>query len=248
MITFFALTYAIGWAGLPFNSFGAYSPLVAAAIVLALTEGRRGFRRWGLRLVRWRVGWQWYAAAVALPLGTLAISSALNMTLGAPPPSTSQFSPWYAVLMVFGLNVISPIGGPLGEEPGWRGFAQPGLQHGRSPLTATAILAVLVTIWHLPLMLPEFGLQPIDLLSTVAVTFWYGWLFNRSGGSALLTLIAHSVEGSIQTSDLWSGANGVRLSTLWALTASAVVMAIIIADWRFWHRPSAIQDEIRKTS
>jgi membrane protease YdiL (CAAX protease family) len=190
--------------------------------------------------VRWRVGWQWYAAAVALPLGTLAISSALNITLGASPPSTSQFSPWYAVLMVFGLNMVSPIGGPLGEEPGWRGFAQPGLQHGRSPLTATSILAVLVTIWHLPLMLPAFGLRPVDLFSTVAVTFWYAWLFNRSGGSALLTLIAHSVEGSIQTSGLWSGADSARLSILWALTAWLVVLVIIIADWRFWHRPSAI--------
>jgi membrane protease YdiL (CAAX protease family) len=234
MVTFFAITYTVGWAALPFNTFGAYSPMVAAVIVIALTDGRAGFRRLGSRLVRWRVGWRWYGAALALPLGTLAVSSALNIALGAPSPSLSQFSPWYAVLAVFAVNMVFPLGGPLGEEPGWRGYAQPGLQNGRSPLAATTILAVLITIWHMPLLLPAFGLQPIELLSTIAVTFWYSWLFNRSGGSALITLISHSTEGSIETSTLWSGTDTTRLITLWALVACTIAIALVITDWRFW--------------
>jgi membrane protease YdiL (CAAX protease family) len=244
MVTFFVLTYVIAWAGLPFNSFGAYSPLVSAVVVIALTDGRAGFRRLGSRILRWRVGWQWYAAAFALPLGTLAVSAGLNLGLGAPSPSLSQFSPWYAVLMVFVVNLVFPLGGPLGEEPGWRGFAQPGLQNGRSPLAATAILAVLITIWHMPLLLPAFGLHPIELLSTVAVTFWYSWLFNRSGGSVLITLLAHSVEGSVETSALWSGADSTRLITLWAFVASVIAVVLVIADWRFWSGKAKIQDSI----
>ena len=36
IITFFVLTYVIAWAFLPFGSFGAYAPLVAALIVITL--------------------------------------------------------------------------------------------------------------------------------------------------------------------------------------------------------------------
>jgi hypothetical protein len=87
---------------------------------------------------------------------------------------------------------------------------------------------------HVPLMLPAFGLRPIELMSTVAVTFWYSWLFNRSGGSALITLISHSVEGSIETSTLWSGANTTRLITIWALVATTIVLTLLAVDRRFW--------------
>jgi membrane protease YdiL (CAAX protease family) len=234
IVAFFALSYAIAWAWLPFGSFGAFSPLVAAVVVIAMSEGRPGFRRLGSRMLNWRIGWRWYAAAVALPVGTLAIASAVNVAAGAPRPSFDQFIPWYAVLLLFAMNLVNPLGGPMGEEPGWRGFAQPALQAERSPLVATCIMAVLVTGWHAPLMLPAFGLRPIELLSTVAVTFWYAWLFNRSGGSVIPALIAHSVDASLETSTLWTGADTTRLITLWALVASTLTVVLVAADWRFW--------------
>jgi hypothetical protein len=37
LITFFLLTYAIAWGFLPFGSFGAFGPLVAALIVIPIT-------------------------------------------------------------------------------------------------------------------------------------------------------------------------------------------------------------------
>ena len=60
-------------------------------------------------------------------------------------------------LLIFGVRLINPLDGPLGEEPGWRGFALPGLPATRSPLVSTAILAVLITVWHLPLFFLEGG-------------------------------------------------------------------------------------------
>ena len=35
------------------------------------------------------------------------------------------------------------------------------------------------------------------LLGTVFVTFWYTWLFNRSGGSVFITMVAHAADGLI---------------------------------------------------
>ena len=66
-------------------------------------------------------------------------------------------------------------------------------------------MAVGVTIWHAPLfVMPQFGSSPIEAGATVAVTFWYAWLFDHASGSSLLTLIAHASEGAIEVSTVWS--------------------------------------------
>jgi hypothetical protein len=125
LLAFFGMTYAITWCLLPFGTFGAYGPLVAAIVVLSLTQGRAGLRKLGSRMIRWRVRWYWYALAVGLPLSVFALDVTLNVALGAPAPSLAQFSPWHAVVVVFALRLVNPLDGPMGEEPGWRGFTSP---------------------------------------------------------------------------------------------------------------------------
>src|SRR5215217_7913595 len=122
LITFFVLAYALSWWPLPFGSFLALGPLVAALIVLAITEGWAGLQDLGSRMIRWRVGWIWYALAIALPLAVHLLTVGLNVALGAGAPSLAQFSPWYVVFVVFAVRLINPLDGPLAEEPGWRGF------------------------------------------------------------------------------------------------------------------------------
>jgi hypothetical protein len=53
IITFFVLTYVITWSFVPFGSFGAFGPLLAAVIVAPLTRGRSGLKELGLRMIRW---------------------------------------------------------------------------------------------------------------------------------------------------------------------------------------------------
>ena len=57
IITFFVLSYALAWMLVPFGSFGAYGPLVAALIVVPITQGVAGLKELGLRMIRWRVRW-----------------------------------------------------------------------------------------------------------------------------------------------------------------------------------------------
>jgi uncharacterized protein len=248
LIAFFVLTYVLSWCVVPFGwdafPFLASGPLLAALIILAITEGRMGLRDLGSRMIRWRVGWIWYALAIGLPLAVHLLAVGLNLALGAGAPSLAQFSPLSGIILVFAVRLINPLDGPMGEEPGWRGFAQPRLQGNRSPLLATLILALLVACWHLPLwVLPRFGLSSIDILSdflaTVAVTFWYAWLFNHTGGSVLMTLVAHATEGSIQTEQLWTaGAAAARMSLLYALVWCVVAIGLVIFDWWFWRAPA----------
>ena len=232
---FFALSYLIAWSTLPFGSFLAFSPLVSAIVVILIAEGLPGLARLGRRLIRWRVNWIWYAAAIGLPLLVHAVAVGLNLAAGAPAPSLTQFQPWYAVLLVFGLGMVNPTEGPLGEEPAWRGFAQPRLQSRWSPLASAALLGLLA-IWHLPLVfMPQFDLSLPDIATTLLVTFWYAWLFNRTGGSVLLTLIAHVTEGSVNVKALWlAGPASDRMAWTWLVAWALLVAALLIFDRKSW--------------
>ena len=185
-------------------------------------------------MIRWRVRWYWYAVALVLPLAVHLITVSLNVAAGvgiAPQGFTSLTG----LLMVFAVRLINPLDGPLGEDPGWRGFALPGLQGlGYSPLLATVVLAILITGWHLPLFFMGGGLPMsivvTSILTTVAVTFWYTWIFNHTGGSVLLVILAHSVEGSIQ-------AEGWVYMGVWL----AVAIGLVLFNWKAWRAPAAAE-------
>jgi uncharacterized protein len=244
LITFFVLAYALTWGALPWESFLATGPLLAALIVIPLTRGWAGLRELGSRMIRWRVRWYWYVVALALPLAVLVLTVGLNVALGASAPSLAGIGSLSTILMVFAVRLINPLDGALGEEPGWRGFALPGLQATLSPLLATLVLALLVTGWHVPLLfLEEGGLQPSFLvgflLGTVAVTFWYSWLFNHTGGSVLITLMAHAAQGTIQIGPFWSASADVAQAILaYAIVASAVAIGLVVFDWKSWRGPA----------
>jgi CAAX protease family protein len=234
IVTFFILAYAISWAFLPIEAvrFLPSGPLFAALIVIPITQGWAGLRELGSRMIRWRVRWYWYALALGLPLAVHLTYVGLNVAAGAGVPSLA-FSSLTTFLMVFAVRLINPADGPLGEHPGWNGVALPGLQAERSPLLATMILAPLVAGWHLPLFfLEEGGLQPSllvgGLVTTMAVTFWYAWLFNHTRGGVLLVVVAHSVEGSIQAEIGW----------IYMCVWSAVAIGLVVFDWKAWRGPA----------
>jgi uncharacterized protein len=247
IITFFVLTYAIGWGLIPFWTFQAGSPFIAALIVIPLTQGLSGLKQLGLRMIRWRVRWYWYALAIGMPLAVLGLIVGLNVALGARAPSLVQFSSVSTILLVFGTKLINPGDGPLGEEPGWRGFALPGLQSTLSPLVSTLILGVLVTVWHVPLLFLEEGLLRPSiivgfLLGTMAVTFWYTWLFNHTGGSVLMTLLSHAAQGTIIIGGFWSlGADFARANLLTGLVWLAVAIGLVVFDRKAWLGPAAVE-------
>ncbi|HYN92717.1 MAG TPA: CPBP family glutamic-type intramembrane protease [Pilimelia sp.] len=233
---FFILAYALAWCAIPFDSFFAPGALIAAVVVAVLRDGLAGLRDMGARLVRWRVGWAWYAVAVAVPLAVHAAAVGANLAAGAPAPGTGQFVAWHGLALGVGMAMVNPTGGPLSEEPSFRGFALPALQAGRSPLAATAVLAALITGWHAPLyFIDSFGLRPIEAVTTVALTFWYAWLFDQASGSALITLLAHATEGSVNTEDLWpAGAAATREVWLYLAAWTLVAAGLLLGHRRFW--------------
>ena len=147
--------------------------------------------------------------------------------------------------MAIAINIVNPLNAQLPEEASFRGWAQPKLQATRTPLAATVLMAIGVTIWHIPLFVMRmFGSSPIEALATVAVTFWYAWLFNHASGSALLTLIAHATNGTIETSTLWqAGADTIRMAWLYSLVWCLVAICLLVFNRRFWINPPAPVDD-----
>jgi membrane protease YdiL (CAAX protease family) len=241
VVAFVALSYLLSWFMLPFGMFLPAGPLIAAIAVVAATDGLPGLRRLAGNALRWRVRWVWYAVALGVPLALHLVAVAGNAAVGGAAPSSASLTPWYGLVMVFAVRLVNPLDGPLGEEPAWRGYALPSLQTRRSPLRSTAILCVLVTGWHLPLyFMSEFGLRPFDALTTVACTVFFVWLFNRSGGSALMTLIAHAAEGTVRAALLWPAeADLTRARAVYCAAWALVAVGLLLLDRRAWTQAPA---------
>ncbi len=245
LIAFFVLAYSCTWLSvfgvntiyadttltfflaLPFLLLSP-GPLYAAIIVTALTSGKAGVKSLLRKFIQWRVGWRWYAVALLLAPAIGLSAVYLNVLFGAPNPTAALLSSLPSLLLAFAIRLVDPTNGPMMEELGWRGYAQPQLQQRHSALTANLILGAVVAGWHLPFVLSG-DLPVFALLGTVAATLLFGWIFNNTQGSVLLTLIAHAADGLIRTSNLgWAEADSTRylvlLVAVWCVTALLMVV------------------------
>lgn len=236
LTSFFIVAYALSWWAWIFFAFGifptpiaSFGPFLAALAVLALSEGKSGIVGLFRRMIRWRVALGWYAVALLLPAVLAAAATALNVLLGAQPPSSDELAGWPGILPGFALVLLIPGFGGAWEEPGWRGYAVPRLQRGRSALLASLILAALIAGWHLPLMIAE-QIHYSDIVLIVAAVIVFNWVFNNANGSVLIVMLMHAANNAISGSffsPMFSGADSVRQSWLLALVWSVVAILVI---------------------
>ncbi len=136
-----------------------------------------------------------FVIAPILIAGTFAAIPAAILTTG----SLSSLR-WSALLSgsVYGLSTV--IGGPLGEEPGWRGFALPRLQELFGPVKASVLLGFLWASWHLPLFLCKAWSSThfsTYLLIVTGLSFSMTFLFNLSGGSVVTAIAVHAFFNTV---------------------------------------------------
>lgn len=234
LVTFFVLAYALSWVWiiLPDAPLYPMGPLFAALIVSALAEGRAGVRTLLGRAFRWRTGLRWYAVALGLPAIIVSLGALVNIWLGAPAPDADQLAGWPMLFVPFVFRFIL-IG--LGEEPGWRGYALPRLQKGRSALAASLVLGLIWAGWHLPLLIQDYGFKPVAwipaLLSTIFSSVTMAWIFNNTNSSAWMTALFHASYSTLGNQfffHIFSGADSARQGWLdagmWAVMAVVVVV------------------------
>lgn len=170
----------MGRGNVPLVIIGGLGPLLAAGAVLALTG--ESLRPWWRTIVRWRVSPIYYAVALGLPVVIYLVIDVVLLLIGQPVDWSLLGTRLPAYLSTFGF--VAVLGGGL-EEPGWRGYALPLLQHRYSPLTATAVLGLVWGLWHVPL----YG--PLGFVVPFVLAFFYTWLYNVTG-SVLLCILLHA--------------------------------------------------------
>jgi len=230
---YFLLAYACTWWVVPLGSDNfpvfPYGPDLALFLMVGLLVGRSGIRRILASLKRWRAHPKWYAfiiftptlIALAATFGTRLFGTA---TSAMPDPSSA----WEFVLLI-PIQIL--VGGPLGEELGWRGYVLPALQRRYAPLLAVLILGIGHVIWHLPLF---FTSEPtpyipftIELLSGGGVL---AWIMN-STGRITLAILLHGVHNATQDAFM-QGLHGGDYVTLNWLTAAGWATVAGVVIWR----------------
>lgn len=188
----------------------SFGPFLAAYIMIRLTEGQECLSRFRSSFRQWRAGGWWYLFIL------LGIPALILLGISLQPGTLSGFQGMKIGLLVsYLVNFIVVFlgGGPLGEEPGWRGFALPRMQQRHGPLWGTLFLGVLWTFWHLPDFLspsaqgggPGTGLAtfitnfPIFMLMVIALAILFTWIYNHTRGSVFVAILAHT---SINTPQL----------------------------------------------
>jgi len=153
----------------------------------------------------------------------------VNMLLGAESPSAAALDAWPGIFSTFAIVLLIPGVGGAWEEPGWRGYAVPRLQSGRSALVASLILAVLIAGWHLPLMVVG-QVYYSDIVLIVAAVIVFNWVFNNAKGSVLIIMLMHAANNAAFGffSPMFSGADSISQSWLLALVW-VVVAGLVIA-------------------
>lgn len=171
----------------------SFGPSVAAIVVTAVRA--TGVRSFLMRSYNWRVSWVWYAIAFLLPALVMSIALGLHVLLGGILPHSLAFGRWRLAIVNFILILL--IGGPLGEELGWRGYLLPRLQARFNAFWSSLILGIIWASWHLPLFWIPGTVQhqlPIVLfyLNTIALSILFTWLWQHTQGSVVIAIVFHT--------------------------------------------------------
>jgi uncharacterized protein len=190
---------------------GVFGPFVAALVTTIVYDGTTGLKMLLKRLLTWRIGIRWYLFVLVWPVALSLAKTAMAVLSGSAVPDFSQppfvrlyplppgllDSMPFIALLPFVFLQQTLIGSSMGEEPGWRGFALPRLQSFQSSLSASLVLGLLWGVWHIPLWLTKgHAMQQSflgwSILSLVATSVLFTWVYNHTRGSLFIALLFHS--------------------------------------------------------
>jgi len=210
LLSFFLLAILLSWIislpavlfGLPFKPFqtaGAYGPLLAALIVSAAMGDLKSLWR---RMTNFRFGVPWYMLAI---FGYVLLYLLVAGLSGAPLVQSLSAN-WPLLFTVYLPALFTAyLVNPIGEETGWTGFALPHLQRRFSPWLSAVILGVVWAVWHLPAyFVPSEmgGFSPVGfiffMLNSILIRMIWTWITNKAGGSGIVGVLLHASSNAVR--------------------------------------------------
>lgn len=211
-----------------------FGPTLASVLVSSIAGGREQLRKLAKGVIDWRFAARWYGVVLlGIPLLTLS-ADFISATWGASGAEVFMTTGVGHILQearkgtlsVLLLLIGEILGGPLSEEPGWRGYALPRMLEVQSATKASIVLGIIWAFWHLPLFL--FGDTPQRQISLPA--FWVQcvglsilitWVFVNTGASTFGAVLIHFV------SNLTMNMHGLMASWTTALVVISAALLVI---------------------
>jgi membrane protease YdiL (CAAX protease family) len=225
---------------------GGFGP-VFGAIVVRVRRGRR-HEPVPAHTVRLQLSARllWVLPLLVLASATVVGAALLADLLGGPAVSLTGGRELIAAVggpLPFLIGMV--IGGPLAEEPGWRGTAYPRLLERMSRVQAGLVLGAAWAVWHLPLFFINGTVQ-----SELGLFTWSGLMFTLSVlPMALLTGYAYERAGVVAAIAVHFGVNATMalltvkspVTQAFVLVTQVVVVAALLALRRTPHRAAMLR-------
>jgi membrane protease YdiL (CAAX protease family) len=193
-----------------------------------LNEGRKAVNELLSGMLKWHVRARWYVFAVSY-IATIKLAVALlhRLATGAWPAFGSEAP----ILMLLATFISTPV--QSGEELGWRGYALPRLAECVGYARGALLLGVVWACWHLPQFYwaaADTYKQsfPVWALQVVAISVAMAWLYLRTNGSLLLTMLMHAAINN--TKDIVPSASR-NVSNTFSLHVSTVMCLTVVLMW-----------------
>jgi CAAX protease family protein len=230
----------------PTTPAGSFGPAFGGLLTAFLLDGGKGLKAIlkSLGQVRARLGT--YLFAFFLIVGVYLAGLGLSFAIRGVWPAVKLELPASKLVGYFFLILV--LGGPLGEEIGWRGVLQPLLHRKMTPFAASLIIAVIWFGWHVPLFWLEGAAQKGEsilnfLASTTAFSFLFTWLYLKSRGSLFLAILFHTSVNFVSAVlapglvAAWQkeDASGVMLLAAFGVAA---VLFVILGRRDFFRKPA----------
>jgi len=249
---FFLLTFGLSWAAWALAALlsardsallaqilhyaGGLGPL---AVTLALLYWRHTpvIRRdfWRRAIDFKRISIKWYGVVLLTVPALTALGALADKLLGGiglQMEAADRFvqQPWaFVPFAVFTLAF-----GPLPEELAWRGYALDSLQVRRKALTASMVLGLAWTVWHLPLFFIQGSYQHglglgtsqfwLYMMDKVPQSVLMTWIYNNNRRSTLSAILFHFMVNLVgELFDLTLRAEAFYI-LLWIIAAIGVTI------------------------
>ncbi len=139
------------------------------------------------------------------------------------------------------------LAGTLGEEFGWRGFAQPRLQKRYGAFKASILIGLVwgtFHLWILPICPHCLSLTEVlvtQYLRLIATAVIYAWIYNSTKGSLFLVMVAHAAHNI--TVDLMPMVGGSAVIVALSYVAVAIVV-VLMTDRQTLTRRALNKEEV----
>ncbi|MFX0181171.1 MAG: type II CAAX prenyl endopeptidase Rce1 family protein [Candidatus Hodarchaeota archaeon] len=168
-------------------------PFLSALIVIRITEGKIGLKKFFRHFIKIKVKFYWYLIVFLFPIIAYIIPKLCLLLMGNTIQEVfiDNISWNISWIVIFGLSIAG-----IQEEPGWRGYAVPKLNLKFNPIITSFIIGILWAFWHFNFYwsgVRSMSSFPEFLFLVTILSFIYTWIYINTE-SIFLVIIFHAMH------------------------------------------------------